>query len=67
MTTLTTITEKEILQAAYDDRLRKWVDKINSNERSIKERGRSNLIATFWIKKYQEIPRNTENNSMSWT
>nr|DAK79147.1 MAG TPA: hypothetical protein [Caudoviricetes sp.] len=50
---LTTISEKEILKAAWEDRLRRWLNRIDENERFVRERGRDSKIATHWIKIYK--------------
>lgn len=50
---LTTISEKEILKAAWEDRLRRWLDRIDENERFVREHGRDSEIATHWIKIYK--------------
>lgn len=53
MKALTTITEKEILNIAWEYKLRKWLQEIDKNERSKEERGRENLIAASLIQKYK--------------
>ena len=50
---LTTISEKEILKAAWEDRLRRWLNRIDENERFVREHGRDSEIATHWIKIYK--------------
>lgn len=45
MTTLTTMSEKEILEIAWEYKLRKWIKELDKNEQSIKERGKENSIA----------------------
>ena len=50
---LTTISEKEILKAAWEDRLRRWLNRIDENERFVREHGRNSKIATHWIKIYK--------------
>ena len=50
---LTTISEKEILKAAGDDRLRRWLNRIDENERFVREHGRDSEIATHWIRIYK--------------
>lgn len=50
---LTTISEKEILKAAWEDRLRRWLNRIDENERFVREHGRDSKIATNWIKIYK--------------
>ena len=50
---LTTISEKEILKAAWEDRLRRWINRIDENERFVREHGRDSEIATHWIKIYK--------------
>ena len=50
---LTTISEKEILKAAWEDRLRRWLNRIDENERFVREHGRDSKIATHWIKIYK--------------
>ena len=50
---LTTISEKEILEAAWEDRLRRWLKRIDENERFVREHGRDSKIATHWIKIYK--------------
>ena len=50
---LTTISEKEILTAAWEDRLRKWLNRIDENERFVREHGRDGKIATHWINVYK--------------
>ena len=50
---LTTISEKEILKAAREDRLRRWLNRIDENERFVREHGRDSEIATHWIKIYK--------------
>ena len=37
MTTLTTMSEKEILEIAWEYKLRKWIKELDKNEQSIKE------------------------------
>lgn len=53
MTTFTTITEKEILNIAWEYKLRKWLQELDKNERSKEERDRENLIAAHLMKKYK--------------
>ena len=50
---LTTISEKEILKAAWEDRLRRWLNRIDENERFVREHGRDSEIAAHWIKIYK--------------
>ena len=50
---LTTISEKEILNAAWKDRLRRWLNRIDENERFVREHVRDSKIATHWIKIYK--------------
>ena len=50
---LTTISEQEILKAAWEDRLRRWLNRIDENERFVREHGRDSEIATHWIKIYK--------------
>ena len=50
---LTTISEKEILKAAWEDRLRRWLNRIDENERFVREHGRDSEIATHWIRIYK--------------
>ena len=50
---LTTISEQEILKAAWEDRLRRWLNRIDENERFVREHGRDSKIATHWIKIYK--------------
>ena len=50
---LTTISEKEILKAAWEDRLRRWLNRIDENERFVREHGRDSKIATHWIRIYK--------------
>ena len=50
---LTTISEKEILKAACEDRLRRWLICIDDNEIFVREHGRDSEIATHWIKIYK--------------
>ena len=50
---LTTISEKEILKAAWEDRLRRWLNRIDENERFVREHGRDSEVATHWIKIYK--------------
>ena len=50
---LTTISEKEIVKAAWEDRLRRWLNRIDENERFVREHGRDSEIATHWIKIYK--------------
>lgn len=50
---LTSISEKEILTAAWEDRLRRWLNRIDENEKSKRERGKDSKIATHWIKIYK--------------
>ena len=50
---LTTISEKEILKAAWEDRLRRWLNRIDENERFVREHGRDSKIATHWINIYK--------------
>ena len=50
---LTTISEKEILKAAWEDRLRRWLNRIDENERFVREHGRDSKVATHWIKIYK--------------
>ena len=50
---LTTISEKEILKVAWEDRLRRWLNRIDENERFVREHGRDSKIATHWIKIYK--------------
>ena len=50
---LTTISEKEILKAAWEDILRRWLNRIDENERFVREHGRDSEIATHWIKIYK--------------
>ena len=50
---LTTISDKEILKAAWEDRLRRWLNRIDENERFVREHGRDSEIATHWIKIYK--------------
>lgn len=45
MTTLTTMSEKEILEIAWEYKLRKWLKELDKNEQSIKEKGKENSIA----------------------
>ena len=51
---LTTISDKEILKAAWEDRLRRWLNRIDENERFVREHGRDSEIATHWIKIYKD-------------
>lgn len=53
MATLTTISEKEILLAAWKDRLNRWLRRIDENERSLEERGKESQIAKHWIQVYK--------------
>ena len=50
---LTTISEQDILKAAWEDRLRRWLNRIDENERFVREHGRDSEIATHWIKIYK--------------
>ena len=50
---LTTISEQEILKAAWEDRLRRWLNRIDENERFVREHGRDSEIATHWIRIYK--------------
>ena len=50
---LTAISEKEMLKAAWEDRLRRWLNRIDENERFVREHGRDSEIATHWIKIYK--------------
>ena len=52
-TKLTPISEREILKAAWEDRLRRWLNRIDENERFVREHGRDSEIATHWIKIYK--------------
>ena len=50
---LTTISEKEILKAAWEDRLRRWLNRIDENERFVREDAADSEIYTHWIKIYK--------------
>lgn len=55
MNTFTTITEKELLNAAYYHILQKWVNHIDRNEEYQKaHNGKSNSIDKHWIDAYSK-------------
>lgn len=52
MTKFTTITELQILKAAYYNILNDLTSEIERNEECLKERGRDSVISKHWIDTY---------------